>query len=331
MSQTIHSHLLSLDPDEVDATGEWLFRTEEPGEALLHSLERCGQIHPVLLVREGGCFFLCTGYKRWAGCRALGISLLARETRADDLQKGRLSLQAHLPAPIEDATLIKAARYFQHCRPKEGTSFIQRELASFLHPKRLRILLSWLSLPRDFDRHLKEGRIPFQAGAVLAHYQERELEAVEPLFAELRWSQSRAVQFLNWLLEASRREGTGVQELVAQRGLTALSRAEQSPKDRLERLSAQARALRYPELTAIEAEFSQFQQQVRRTGYWRLEAEPSFERDTVFLQAQIASARDLEKAEAELRSLREARLMDRLRCWQEQRLNARQGDVQERK
>ncbi len=331
MSQTIHSHLLSLDPDEVDATGEWIFRTEEPGEVLLHSLERCGQLEPVLVVKDKGSYRLCTGYKRWSGCRALGTSLLAREAQADAMHRGRLNLQANLPSPIEEAVLIKAARYFQGSSREGEAADVETELTALLHPKRLKTLLEWLCLPLAYDRHLEAGRIPFEVGPILVQCDAEELWALEPLFAELRWSKRRAEQFLSWLLETARREGVGLDELVERSRMLDISRSDLAPKDRLERLSAEARALRYPELTAIEAEFSQFQQQVRRTGYWRLEAEPCFERDTVFLQAQIASARDLEKVEAELRSLREARLMDRLRCWQEQRLNARQGDAQEGK
>jgi hypothetical protein len=328
MSQAITRELLNLDPEEVDASGEWLFRREEPEKALLRSLERCGQLEPVLVVQEQEGYRLCTGYKRWSGCRSLGIPLLARKVEADPVHRGRLNLQANLPAPLEDAVLVRAARFFQSCHGAGEAAGLEQELADLLHPKRLQVLRAWLGLPRAFDGHLAAGRIPFEAGPVLARCGAGELKALEPLFAELRWSKRRAEELLSWLLEASRRDGVGLEELMERRGMLELSRSDLGPKDRLERLSAEARALRYPELTAIEAEFGAFQREVARSGHWRLEADQSFETDRVLLQARLGSPRDLEQAGEELRRLVESDLMDRLRRWQQQRLNA-QGEGKE--
>ena len=327
MRQNLHSELLNLDPGEVDATGEWLFRTEEPDNALLRSLERCGQLEPVLVVQDKGRYRLCTGYKRWSGCRTLGAPLLAREVQADAVHRARLNLQANLPSRIEEAALVKAARFF-HGSSREGEAAdVEAELAGLLHAKRLKTLLAWLVLPLAFDRHLEACRIPFEAGPILAQCDAEELSALEPLFAELRWSKRRAEQFLSWLLETSRRDGVGLDELVERRRMLDLSRSDLAPKDRLERLAAEARALRYPELTAIEAEFGAFQREVARSGHWRLEADQSFETDRVLLQARLGSPGELEQAGEELRRLLESKLMDRLRRWQKERLNVReQGD-----
>jgi len=322
------TELLHLEPDSVSASGAWLFWPREPDEAFIRSLTVTGQIDPVLACRDPSGWSLLTGYKRLMACRKLGRRVLAREVRADPLTRGKIAFWSNWPRWIVPEECLPPARYFQGLCPANDLQDVLHELlGSFLNSRQLDDLTLWLQLPEDQDRHVLAGRLPLESGRLMSRFELVELEALDPFLAGLSWSRNKARQFLTWLLEASRREGREVGELIAEAGLNDTLQADLSPKDRLESLLAQARRLRYPHLTQLEQEFQRLQTEVRKATLWNVRAEPGFEGDRIFLTAPVASRNNLYRAVRDLEKLAEGGYFEAIWNWQADRLNAGPGET----
>ncbi|GAB6059533.1 ParB/RepB/Spo0J family partition protein [Desulfonatronum parangueonense] len=284
---------------DLDSSGAALFWARPAVEELSSSLGEVGQLDPVLVRPGGDGYRLLSGYQRTDALSRMGkpISAHCLDGPDDPVGEGMLYLHANLHRALDDGMRIMALRYFQ---PWLTPDDMGRQIASLLRlqPRSgaWQRHLAWLRLPRVWDAHLLAGNIPLAAGQILEHLSPADLDALEPCFRTLKWSQGRAVQWLTFLREISLREKWTVEQILENTSSVRTLEAGLSPQDTLQRLVSQARRLRYPNLSEIEGQFEAVTRELLGSSRWTLTPSPDFESDQVELRLQARSPREIQTA-----------------------------------
>nr|WP_231117011.1 ParB/RepB/Spo0J family partition protein [Pseudodesulfovibrio alkaliphilus] len=271
------------------------------------SLERHGQIQPVLVRTTAGGLELVAGYARVAALGRLGRPVLARLVETENpAEPGLLYLADNAQRPLDDAMRLAA---WHHFRPLLDDARLAEEVLPCLGitpgSRDAKLLADWLSLPKQWQGNLAAGRVPLAAGTVLSRMTDADRQAVAPLFAELSWSRSNAVNLLTWLFEAARMTGRPVARIMTEQGMEQTTQRGLSPKDAMSRLAALAREARHPTLSAMQARFTAAASDLTTGTRWRITQPDHFETDGVELSARIASPDQLERAVRDLQIMAE--------------------------
>lgn len=291
---------------DVDATGDHLFWSETPSPAMRASIESIGQLEPVLARLLDGRWRVISGYKRVHALSEAGADILVMEVpgAADPLVDGLLYLHANAHRVLDDGMRLRALRYFRKWMgPEELAGRVAPPLGLEPRSGMWRRLMDWLTLPPAWDALLRAGHVPLAAGSVLNRLGSTDLDALQPYFEGLKWSHSRALQWLTFLVETTKREGGDLRGLLARCGAADVLAGDCSPQDKLQRLFAQARNLRYPALTAMERQFETLRKELTGNGRWELIPSEGFEADVVELRLRARNAREVRDAALALERL----------------------------
>lgn len=293
-------------PQDVDASGTHLIWAEAPPAAMLASIAEVGQLEPVLARYYDGFWRVVSGYKRVQALTGAGAMILVREIpgQPDPLADGRLYLHANVHRVLDDGLRLKALRYFRAWLAPED---LARQIAPLLdidtRSSVWKRFMDWLALPKDWDDLLRAGRLPLAAGELLTRLDLTDLAALGPYFENLKWSHSRAVQWLTLLTEASRREKTCLGKVLESNGSSAILVGDLSPQDKLHRLYLQARRLRYPVLTSLEQRFDEVRKELEGKSRWQVIPSQGFESDTVELRLKARGVSDIQAAARDLEGM----------------------------
>jgi hypothetical protein len=291
---------------DMDASGTNLFWAEPPSQALRASIESMGQLEPVLARFAHGRWHVLSGYRRVHALGKAGADILVIEVSGppDPLADGLLYLHANSHRVLDDGMRLRALRYFRAwLEPEELARRIAPLLGLEPRSGAWRRLAAWLDLSPDWDALLCAGRLPLAAGPILAGLDQDGLAALAPFFQELKWSHSRALQWLTFLVETGKRENAGIRELLHRAGTAATLAEGFSPQDTLQRLLAQARTLRYPNLTDLEKKFHSLRMELVGSSRWELIPSEGFETDAVELRLRARNASDIRAASQALERL----------------------------
>lgn len=311
----------TLAAESIDCSGAWLFWAEPADAAFIRLIEKMGQLEPVLIAREQGRFRLVTGYKRVAACRELQRPVRYRSINGNDLCKGRMYLHLNLQRRITGSGLVRAARFFQSVSDSKDRNGLESEFEGLVPAKMLGVLKHWLHLEPFWDEGLHAGRVPFEAGPVLAGLEASDRQACEPFFTELSWSWNKARHFLNQLLESAGRDGLQPAALLRRERLADILQKELSPNDCLKELLQRSASIRYPVLTRLEGSFQAVQADCVRKTRWRILPEQHFETNGFLLQTPVRSRKDLERSLEQLRRLLEQEAFEPVWQWQQEHLD----------
>jgi ParB family chromosome partitioning protein len=294
----------------IDATGAWLFWTSKPSPELARSLERHGQLVPVLVDASGPAPVLVAGAARVAALAKMDRDVLCLDLGPlDDAARGLAYLQSNIHRVPDDAVIVTAMRYFRSV-PGSDTDSVLESLGLEPRSKRLRLVEAWLALPESWDRHLRS--VPLACAQMLAAFPAGELPQLEPLFDGLSWSRGNAVNLLTWLRETCLRDGIGAGEMLTACGVSEILSSGLSPKDAMTRISNEVRLRRFPRLTAMERDFSETARKVAAGTRWRLVQPDQFETATVELTLRVKNPADLRAASAELEAIAASEDLDGL-------------------
>lgn len=285
--------------------GGHLFWSGSISESLKDSIAEFGQSAPVLVYNGVEGPTLAAGSARLAILAELDRPVLARMVEgADDVSLGLLYLADNAHRQLDDAMRFKAVQYFA---PLLDRADLEQEVLPRLgvraKSKDARLLLDWLTLPEPWQELLGRGTLPLAAGMVLARMNDADRDAVMPLFADMVWSRSNAVNVLTWLYEAARMAGCPVAEVMDKAGMPALLDQGLSPKDAIARLCAVARQARHPELTRLRERFDAAARTVTGGTAWKLTQPDNFETDGAELSVRVKDPEQLAKAVDQLQSM----------------------------
>lgn len=284
----------------LESGSESLFWAQPAAESLVRSLQEAGQLDPVLVRPEGERYRLLSGYQR--------VEFLSRENReilarclpgpACPVEDGLLYLHANAHRSLDDVLRIRALRYFQ---PRFGPEELTRRVAPLLGlPPRSgawRRHLDWLGLPVAWDALLQAGNVPLSAGRILADLEPEDLAALHPYLATWKWSQGRAGQWLTLLRETALRQGWTLTRALERSLAPEVLEANLAPQDALQRLTAQATAIRYPNLDRLERRFTSLAREVfGPASPWGIIPSPDFESDALELRLRVKNSAEFKNA-----------------------------------
>ncbi len=311
----------ALAPESIDCSGAWLFWSEPPEAAFVELLGKMGQLEPVVVAREQGRFLLVSGYKRVLACRELQRPVRFRTISGNDLLKGRMYLHLNLHRSITGSSLIRAARFFQAVSDSDGQTGVEPEFEGLVPKKMLAALRHWLSLDSFWEEALHAGRVPFEAGPILASLKISDRQACKPFFKELSWSWNKARNFLNHLLESAKRDGLHLADLIQEEQFADILQKELSPNDCQKALLQRSTGIRYPVLSRLEQSFQAVQADCLENSRWRMLPEQHFETNGFILQTKISSQRDLERSLQQLQKLCSEDAFAPIRHWRQDHLD----------
>lgn len=296
--------LLSFPAEVIDASGGWLFWKREPDLPLRQSLIRQGQIFPLLVDAGGSRPVLVAGAARLACLAETGRDALCLDTGPlDAWERGFVYLESNIATETTDWRVISALRYFRSLDP-DRLEEVFPALGLEPRARRSRQALAWLRLPEKWDRLLVTGNIPLVCADALQTMDEEEREALFPLFAAYSWSRGNAVNLLTWLRETALREGRSASVMVA--AAQADLSPDLSPKDAMNRITAEIRRLRYPSLSALERNFSEAARRISAGTGWKLIQPDQFETEAVELSIRLTSTDDVIRAAQRLSDMASA-------------------------
>ena len=285
---------------DINAGGPWLFWSAPPSEALRRSLERDGQLVPVLVDASSPRPVLVAGAARLAALADAGREALCLDLGPlDDLARGLVYARSNLGRELTDGQVVAAMRYFSSLAEADHEPALE-VLGLEPRSKRMRLIRSWMSLPRHWDVFLTAGSVPLACADLLEGFSPAGLQALEALFAGLSWSRGNAVNVLTWLKEACARDGVGVGEFLDACGVDEILAAGLSPKDAMGRITQEVRLRRFPRLSDMEREFSEAARRVGAGTRWRITQPDLFESNVVEFSARPTSPAQLRELSAEL-------------------------------
>ena len=311
----------SCSSGSIDRNGAWLFWACPPDEAFVKRLDSMGQLEPVLVAEEGGRILLVSGYKRILACERLGRPVQVRSMAGDDRHKGRVYLHLNLHRRPTGPDLVRAARFFQTTAETGETASAVRELEDLVPSKMLLGVRQWLHLEPFWEAALYAGRVPFEAGPLLASLGPADRSACEPFFESLSWSWNKTRYFLNPLLESAGREGLDLASLMHREGLANLLVQGRSPNDIQKELLQQSVRIRYPVLTELEQSFAAVRADCLRKSRWRVQPEQHFESNGLNLQTRIRNQQELAESLEQLRLLSAEAAFEPIWQWQREHLD----------
>lgn len=290
--------ILRCAASDIDVKGPWLFWSASPSPALRGSLERHGQLVPVLVDAGGARPVLVAGAARAAILAELGREVLCLDLGTlSDEARGLAYVQSNADRELTDGHLVLAMRYFLSLPGCDMESVLEA-LGLDARSKRLRLIHSWLRLPRRWDGLLCSGAVPLACADLLETFAPEDLSVLESLFATLSWSRGNAVNVLTWIREVCARDGVKAGAVLD--GLGETLAAGLSPKDTMSRITQEVRRLRYPMLAGMERVFAEAARKVSAGTRWRVTQPDLFESDAVDVSVRVTSAGELRAAGTEL-------------------------------
>ncbi len=276
-------------------------------DRLLGSLERNGQLVPVLATSEGKNPCLLAGQRRVRALAALGRPVQTLFFGPlSPLEKGIIYLESNANESMNHGAQIRALRYFATCVGE------LTDIASLLglspYSRQWQVLMDWLALPRYWDDLLVMGHVPLILAPLLLRFSPEDLDGLRVLFQNLSWSRNNAVHLVTWIWETSRREGCTPLALMEALELTAMMGLDLSPKDTMTRMVEAVRWARYPRLCRQERSLRKRSRDVVAGSRWRLEQPDHFETRSVELSTRITSRKELEERVKELRQIAQDRV-----------------------
>ena len=282
----------------IDVSDPWLFWPVEPSAALRRSLERNGQLLPVLVDRSEGSPLLVAGAARVAVLAEAGRDVLCLDVGPLDMAgRGLAYMQSNIGRELTDHLVVAAMRYFRSI-PSADMAPVFELLGLEPRSKRLRLVEAWLRLPAHWDR-LLDG-VPLACAELLAGFSARDLAELEPLFDGLSWARGNAVNLLTWLRETCLRDGVNAAEVMRDCGTADILTEGLSPKDAMARISQQVRQRRFPRLGALERDFTEAARRVASGTRWRIVQPDQFESDSVEMTVRARNVDEIRAASAEL-------------------------------
>lgn len=304
--------LLRCAASDLDVGGPWLFWSAPPSPTLRRSLERQGQLVPVLVDASGPRPALVAGSARVSALAELGREVLCLDLGATDgLTRGIVYAHSNAGRETGDGQVVLAMRYFQTL-PDVDEDSVLGALGLEPRSKRLRLVRAWLSLPAKWDAFLCAGAVPLACADLLEAFPCADRESLEGLFTTLSWSRGNAVNVLTWIREICLRDGACAAEVLDGAGVKDILAGGLSPKDAMSRITQEVRLLRYPALSGMERDFQDAARAIAGGTRWRVTQPDLFESDAVELSVRLTSPAELRAASLELARIAACENLDTL-------------------
>ncbi len=253
---------------------------------LRYSIEERGLIQPVLLREKGDRYQILCGFRRISVFRELGNpeieARVFEEKEIDDLGLFSVSLHENLTTrgynTVEKAiALDKLVHLFQIDRALVIKDFLPL-LSLEPNEKILKTYLSLAGMEDEVKGYVLKEEVSRSNIRILSDFSSQDRMALLPLFSSLKLGENRLREMLTLIEEISRRDQTGIRDIVRQPEIRAvLSQKELTPSQKTERVKKVFIDLRYPRMRQMEKEFEKKRRDLNLPPHVSLHHQPFFE------------------------------------------------------
>ncbi len=271
-------------------------------DRLTESIHRIGQLQAIRLIETGGKHIILSGFRRVAACRELGHSDIAARVYPD----ARLGMRRRCLLAIGDNSAqrvlgaIETARAVTLLHNQLPDADAVRECLHRLllpeNPAWLRQQLALSALPGDIVEMLHSGVIGTAMALELGKLNISDAGALGRVFERLRLGLNRQREVMGICRDLARRDKMSIREILDRPPLRSLIEAADGDiGERTRRLRQQLRKMRYPDLSAAEAEFQRCIKSLALGQGIRLVPPPFFEGNAYQMTLILSSIDDLHR------------------------------------
>ncbi len=302
---------LTLKPGEILEIDPCIFWATECRDDLLDSLQRQGQLQPVLVQRSGTGYTLVAGYSRYQGLKSLGRKIYALQ--AEDpgpWEKGMIYLSSNLGRTPDTLMLVRALRYFHPL----GLDLQQVRLLLGIPrgSRQQHQLQAWITLPPAWDGVLQHTPHLLTCAPDLAKISYPDLDTLLPFFRDLGWSLNNARKFLELLRRVQKPENLPLEEMVSRLGLDGILAGDLSPRDRIRAILDNLGRAAYPNYFRLRDQARQNIKNLVSGTAWNCIHPDNFESPGLEFRVRVHSRDELAEASRQLSSIASSR---HLRTW----------------
>ena len=250
-------------------------------EKMVTSIQEMGLLNPLLVTSREGHFILVSGWKRIMACLRLSLSLVPvlvveRENELETFLRAFYeNLAVREFSLIEKAEIIARLKRFGEDEDK----IVRRYLPLLNIPPTLPYLDSYLAFSQ-FEPELKEfiheKNLPFSLARLFIEFSSLERKRLLPLVSH--FSQSKMIEFLEYLKEISRRDELPVRKILASKEIKNIIGSRRlSSLQKADMIRLVLRKKRYPHLSSWEEFFGSLRKKMRWPKEIAINPSPFFE------------------------------------------------------
>ena len=250
-------------------------------EKMVTSIQEMGLLNPLLITSREGHFILVSGWKRIMACLRLSLSLVPvlvveRENELETFLRAFYeNLAVREFSLIEKAEIIARLKRFGEDEDK----IVRRYLPLLNIPPTLPYLDSYLAFSQ-FEPELKEfiheKNLPFSLARLFIEFSSLERKRLLPLVSH--FSQSKMIEFLEYLKEISRRDELPVRKILASNEIKNIIGSRRlSSLQKADMIRLVLRKKRYPHLSSWEEFFGSLRKKMRWPKEIAINPSPFFE------------------------------------------------------
>lgn len=248
---------------------------------MVTSIQEVGLLNPLLVTSRKGHFILVSGWKRIMACLRLSLSsvpvlVVEEENELETFLKAFYeNLAAREFSLTEKAEIIARLKKFGEDEDK-----IVRRYLPLLNippaPPYLDSYLAFSQLEPELKKFIHEKNLPFSAARLFIEFSSPERKCLLPLVSYL--SQSRIVEFLEYLKEISRRDELPVRKILTSKEIkNVIGSRRLSSLQKADKIRLVLRKKRYPHLSSWEESFDSLRKKMRWPREIAISPSPFFE------------------------------------------------------
>lgn len=250
-----------VDIERIDCTNRsFAITTAGSIEALCSHIGRFGLLAPPILRHQNQSYQVVAGFHRIDACRTLGWKRLwARLIDASDAQCAEIAVADNTGQ--RTLNWIETARAYALLRPycPDETALLDcaRALGLAAGPDILRKTTALLALPEPLQRWVEDDVLPIPMALELGKLEQPEdAVCLGELFRKLNLGLNRQRELLAFVSDIARRDHLPIRQLLqAPQIVGILEDPKADPPAKANRLRTLLRNLRYPKITAFEAQY----------------------------------------------------------------------------
>jgi len=298
----------NLSPDEIYLKDE-RFRISYyfSLQRLMDSLRKIGLINPPLVTVRNGRFILVTGWKRVLACLQLSFASIPVEVSGvdDDLQNFLIAVHENLAT--REFSLIEKAEIIGKLKTLgvKKNEVIRNYLPLLDIPANSSFYELYLSLA-GFEPELKEvihkKDIPLSVLQIFSELKPEAQKLVLPILLPL--GQNKQKEILEDLLEISRRENIGVENILQNEEILSIQGLEKlSPLQKADTIRSFLRKRRYPSFSRWKESFDSSLKKMRWPKEIALKHTPFFEDEDMSVTFSFKNKKEYEENVEKLKQM----------------------------
>ena len=250
-------------------------------EKMVTSIQEMGLLNPLLVTSREGHFILVSGWKRIMACLRLSLSLVPvlvveRENELETFLRAFYeNLAVREFSLIEKAEIIARLKRFGEDEDK----IVRRYLPLLNIPPTLPYLDSYLAFSHfepELKKFIHEKNLPFSLARLFIEFSSPERKRLLPLVSH--FSQSKMIEFLEYLKEISRRDELPVRKILASKEIKNIIGSRRlSSLQKADMIRLVLRKKRYPHLSSWEEFFGSLRKKMRWPKEIAINPSPFFE------------------------------------------------------